>query len=78
MTTLVAADSRAEVGLGLFRAPLQCGLAWGHDGSLVGYETRVRASRDGRHIVVVVANAWGPRSLLGGIDAVAEYAYCNS
>jgi D-alanyl-D-alanine carboxypeptidase len=78
MRTLVPARADSSAGLGIFRGRLQCGHAWGHDGSLVGYETRVRASADGRHIVVVVANAWGPRSLLRQIDAVAEYAYCHS
>jgi D-alanyl-D-alanine carboxypeptidase len=79
MMTLVHTNQRGDgAGLGVFRTSLTCGQAWGHDGSLVGYETRVRASRDGTHIVIVAVNAWGPRSLLRQIDSVAAHAFCQS
>lgn len=78
MTTPAPTDQPGGgAGLDLFRFPLACGYAWGHPGSLAGYETRVLANRDGRHIVFLAVNAWGPRSLIRQVDSVAEYA-CQS
>jgi hypothetical protein len=51
----VRTDAGARAGLGVFRVPVGCGDAWGHDGAVPGYLTYVLTSKDGSHIVVVAA-----------------------
>jgi D-alanyl-D-alanine carboxypeptidase len=42
-------------GLGLFQATLSCGVAWGHDGGILDYNSRVIASADGKRVLVEAA-----------------------
>lgn len=64
-------------GLGIYRYPVPCGVAWGHGGVFPGYVSAVLSSRDGKHLVVLAANgASGPLS-----DALFDSAksiYCRS
>jgi D-alanyl-D-alanine carboxypeptidase len=39
-------------GLGIFAAQLSCGTAWGHDGGILDYYSRVIASADGKRVLV--------------------------
>ncbi|MGW5360685.1 serine hydrolase domain-containing protein [Actinopolymorpha pittospori] len=47
----------AHYGLGLVRAPLPCGFAWGHDGSVWGHQANSMHSADGRRQVTYALNA---------------------
>jgi D-alanyl-D-alanine carboxypeptidase len=49
-------DGLGEYGLGLFRIQLPCGTAWGHNGSIFGYETWVMSTEDGRSQVALSYN----------------------
>jgi D-alanyl-D-alanine carboxypeptidase len=42
-------------GLGIFAAHLSCGIAWGHDGGILDYYSRVIASADGKRVLVEAA-----------------------
>ena len=59
-------------GLGLFRVKTRCGVAYGHDGELLGTTTLALASRDGRRAAVAAAGVQGA-DLVG----LAEAAYCR-
>jgi len=54
MEQTVAAGGGRD-GLGLFLAKLSCGDAWGHDGGILDYYSRVIASADGRRVLVELA-----------------------
>lgn len=54
MEQTVAAGGGRD-GLGLFSAPLSCGTAWGHDGGILDYNSRVIATADGRRVLVEAA-----------------------
>jgi D-alanyl-D-alanine carboxypeptidase len=78
MQRLVRTDSvPLRGGLGIFRTELACGYAWGHDGAMPGYLTRVLASKDGSHVVVMAANGDSMR-VGGALVASATNAYCTS
>ena len=51
MERTVAAGNGSD-GLGIFAAHLLCGIAWGHDGGILDYYSRVIASADGRRVLV--------------------------
>jgi D-alanyl-D-alanine carboxypeptidase len=74
MTRTVAAGSDFRAGLGLFRADLPCGPAWGHGGDESAYSDHVLAARDGSRIVVVAQNVLGWPSA----KATAEEMYCRA
>jgi D-alanyl-D-alanine carboxypeptidase len=62
MTRTVAAPDAEpgfRAGLGLLRAGLSCGYAWGHGGDGPSYSNAVLAARDGTRIVVVAQNTSG-------------------
>jgi CubicO group peptidase (beta-lactamase class C family) len=69
--------SRPVPAVGIFRTELACGYAWGHDGAMPGYLTRVLASKDGSHVVVMAANGDSMR-VGGALAASATNAYCTS
>jgi D-alanyl-D-alanine carboxypeptidase len=66
-------ETSEDWGLGLFRADLSCGAAWGHGGLEPAYSTMALAARDGSKIVVVAKNAFAFES----VKAVAEEMYCS-
>jgi D-alanyl-D-alanine carboxypeptidase len=51
MERTVAAGKGSD-GLGIFAAHLTCGTAWGHDGGILDYYSRVIASADGKRVLV--------------------------
>ena len=51
MEQTVAAGNGSD-GLGIFAAHLSCGTAWGHDGGILDYYSRVIASADGKRVLV--------------------------
>ena len=51
MEQTVAAGNGSD-GLGIFAAHLSCGTAWGHDGGILDYYSRVIASADGERVLV--------------------------
>ena len=51
METTVAAGNGSD-GLGIFAAHLSCATAWGHDGGILDYYSRVIASADGKRVLV--------------------------
>ena len=51
MEQTVAAGGGRD-GLGIFQASLSCGTAWGHDGGILDYYSRVIASADGKRVLV--------------------------
>src|SRR5206468_10367489 len=51
MEQTVAAGNGSD-GLGIFAAHLSCGTAWGHDGAILDYYSRVIASADGTRVLV--------------------------
>jgi D-alanyl-D-alanine carboxypeptidase len=59
--TVDAPDAEPEfrAGLGLLRADLSCGYAWGHGGDSPSYSNAVFAAHDGTRIVVVAQNTSG-------------------
>ncbi len=67
MEQTVAAGGGRD-GLGLFQASLPCGTAWGHDGGILDYNSRVIASADGTRVLVEAARggltAWSAASPL--------------
>jgi D-alanyl-D-alanine carboxypeptidase len=48
---------QSRYGLGLLSVSLRCGTAWGHTGSVPGYESFAFSSRDGARQTVVLVNA---------------------
>ena len=64
MKRTVAAGGLGRYGLGIFPTPLRCGIAWGHDGGILDYATRVLASSDGTRVLVQFARRpgshWSP------------------
>lgn len=72
MTETVPTGS-GSYGLGLFRADLPCGSAFGHGGDTPYYTNHVAASRDGSTIVVVARNVGGWFT----IRQLAEEIYCR-
>jgi D-alanyl-D-alanine carboxypeptidase len=74
MTTTVPTGSEFQAGLGIFRADLPCGSAWGNGGDTGSYASQVLASRDGSTIVVVARNVGDWASL----KALAERMYCKA
>ena len=52
MTRTVIAGYVGRYGLGIVPNPLSCGTAWGHDGGILDYATRVLASSDGTRVLV--------------------------
>jgi D-alanyl-D-alanine carboxypeptidase len=67
-------------GLGLVRWPLSCGTAWGNDGGLPGYESRVYSSADGQRQAVLFINH-DLDTLAKGVqkrfDRLLANAYCS-
>jgi D-alanyl-D-alanine carboxypeptidase len=74
MTTTVPTGTEFHSGLGIFRADLPCGSAWGNGGDTGLYASQVLASRDGSTIVVVARNVGDWSSL----KALAEQIYCEA
>jgi D-alanyl-D-alanine carboxypeptidase len=74
MMRTVSTGTEFRAGLGLFRADLRCGSAWGHGGDDLGYSNHVLVSRDGSTIVVVAQNTVGWPS----VRAKAEEMYCRA
>jgi D-alanyl-D-alanine carboxypeptidase len=54
-STITADDADYRYGLGIFRYPLPCGVAWGH-GGLASYQVDVAVARDGSKAVVWALN----------------------
>jgi D-alanyl-D-alanine carboxypeptidase len=54
-STITADDADYRYGLGIFRYPLPCGVAWGH-GGLASYQVDVEVARDGSKAVVWALN----------------------
>jgi D-alanyl-D-alanine carboxypeptidase len=73
MTTTVPTGTEFHAGLGIFRADLPCGSAWGNGGA-GSYTSQVLASRDGSTIVVVARNVGDWSSL----KSLAEDMYCEA
>lgn len=67
-------------GLGLVRWPLSCGTAWGNDGGIPGYASRVYSSADGRRQAVLFINH-DLDTLAKGVekrfDRLLANAYCG-
>lgn len=74
MTKTVATGSEFHAGLGLFRAELPCGSAWGHGGAQPDSSNQVLASRDGSTAVVVAQNTMNWPS----VKEKAEEMYCRA
>lgn len=72
-------DGAVKYGLGLFALKTRCGLAWGHDGELLGTNTFAFSSPRGDRQVVAVFNRAqaGPESVRARL-ALVEQAYCVS
>jgi D-alanyl-D-alanine carboxypeptidase len=73
MMTTVPTGTEFHAGLGIFRADLPCGSAWGHGGDTGLQTSQVLASRDGSTIVVVARNVGDWASL----KTLAEQMYCQ-
>jgi D-alanyl-D-alanine carboxypeptidase len=73
MMATVPTGSEFHAGLGIFRADLPCGSAWGHGGDTGLYASQVLASRDGSTIVVLARNVGDWPSL----KTLAEQMYCQ-
>jgi D-alanyl-D-alanine carboxypeptidase len=74
------ATARHGYGLGLVRWPLSCGTAWGQDGGIPGYETRIYSSADGRRQAVLFINHdldTLPKSDEKLFDGLLATAYCS-
>jgi D-alanyl-D-alanine carboxypeptidase len=71
MTQTVPAENEFHAGLGLFRADLGCGSAWGNGGA-ADYVSQVLASRDGS-TVLVAARYGGDWPT---VKSLAEGLYC--
>ena len=52
MKRTVSAGYLGRYGLGIVPNSLSCGIAWGHDGGILDYATRVLASSDGTRVLV--------------------------
>jgi D-alanyl-D-alanine carboxypeptidase len=74
MTTTVPTGTEFHSGLGIFRADLPCGSAWGNGGDTGLFTSQVLASRDGSTIVIVARNVGNWSSL----KALAEQMYCKA
>jgi len=72
--TTVPAYNEFHSGLGIFRADMPCGSAWGNGGDSGFYATQVLASRDGSTIVVVARNVGDWASVM----KLAERMYCEA
>jgi D-alanyl-D-alanine carboxypeptidase len=57
MQTTVDTGSGFRYGLGLISIELPCGIFWGHEGGLPGYENWALSSSDGEDQVVMMVNA---------------------
>ncbi len=77
MLRTVPAEGPVRYGLGIALRRVSCGYAWGHDGGFLGYVTRVRATRDGRKVVVLGANG-DSYAVDGALSATADLAYCGA
>jgi D-alanyl-D-alanine carboxypeptidase len=64
-------------GLGLEGSRYGCGMTWGHGGDVWGYRAVVRASRDARHLVVLLVNEDESPKLVGPIDSTVASLYCG-
>lgn len=61
-------------GLGIYEHEVDCGLVWGHDGGIFGYQTFAFASRTGdRTLVAMVNRADNPWWL----EPAAELVFCD-
>jgi D-alanyl-D-alanine carboxypeptidase len=71
---------RTRYGLGIARAALPCGPAWGHQGGTAGYAAWAWNSEDGRRRIVVLANRDTSSSTKAGqaLERVLATAYCGS
>jgi D-alanyl-D-alanine carboxypeptidase len=49
-------DAESRYGLGIMRVPTPCGIAWGHDGNMPGYDVWALSSTNGRKQVVLSVN----------------------
>lgn len=68
----------ARYGLGLVSTPLSCGgVAWGHGGSIPGYETRGGATDDGRAANVAVTSQRTDKAVRERLDGVVDAALCR-
>jgi D-alanyl-D-alanine carboxypeptidase len=72
MTRTIDADFEFRAGLGIFKADLSCGSAWGHGGDEPAYSNQVLTAPDGSRIVVVAQNTLG----WPAAKATAEEMYC--
>jgi len=60
-------------GQGLYAMRTSCGLVWGHDGEMLGYQAAAFGRERGRRVVVVAANASGEP---WWVKSVVEAALC--
>jgi D-alanyl-D-alanine carboxypeptidase len=76
MTATVPAED-GGYGLGLKRARLGCGDAWGHNGSVPGYSTYVLQTRHAdRQLVVLVNGVPGSSAQRAAVDSIVAAAFC--
>ena len=64
-------------GLGIFRYPEACGVAWGHSGGEPGFGVYVLSDRHARHLTVLAINGQN-QATTQNLSAAAERLYCRS
>jgi D-alanyl-D-alanine carboxypeptidase len=76
MRTVIPVD-HGSYGLGIREVPLPCGgVAWGHSGNIVGFDTMVLATQDGR-AAFAVTNGRQPSGAPANLADAAEAALCE-
>lgn len=69
-----AGDSLVHAyGLGIYQYAAPCGLVWGHDGDIFGYQTVAFATQDGARVLVAMVNRPGD---LWWLDSAAQLVLC--
>jgi len=69
---LVNHPEMVEGGLGVRAYDHPCGTAYGHGGAMAGYTVQLRATRDGDHVVIAVANSHSFPVIRAVVTAVQE------
>jgi D-alanyl-D-alanine carboxypeptidase len=64
-------------GMGMVRARLPCGGAWGKGGQMAGYVTRVSAAADGSRVAVAMINRSGAQAV-ERVKALSQTGFCSS
>lgn len=72
-------DEHADgYGLGLFRAALPCGVAYGHNGDFPGWATLALTREDGSRQIALAINTSFTPALSTRIEAIAKAALCSA